>query len=99
MPIYQTVRFQVRPESLTKCQTAIREFVRYVRDNEGNTLLYIALQEKDDPTRFLHYFVFQDEEARERHQDSDAVTRFTSILYPETLAPVEFTEYKVVAST
>jgi quinol monooxygenase YgiN len=99
MPIYQTARFQVRPESLAKCREAIKEFVRYVRDTEGNTLLYVALQEKDDPTKFFHYFIFQDEVARERHEDSDAITRFTSILYPETLAPVEFTEFTIVATT
>ena len=99
MPIYQTARYQVRPESLDKCLAAIREFTRYVQTNEPGTLQYTAMQETEHPTRFLHTFIFQDEAARELHSTSEAVRRFSAILYPECLAPVEFTEYHVVAST
>jgi quinol monooxygenase YgiN len=99
MPIYQTARFQVRPEGLARCEAAIRDFIDYVRSREPGTLLYISLQDAGDPTNFLHYFIFQDEEARDEHANSEAVKRFTGVLYPETLAPVEFTEYTVFAST
>ena len=99
MPIYQTARFQVRPEGLARCEAAIREFVDYVRSREPGTLLYISLQDASNPTNFLHYFIFQDEEARNEHANSEAVKRFTGVLYPETLAPVEFSEYVVFAST
>ncbi len=99
MAIHQTARFKVKPESLQKCEQAIRNFVQYVKDNEPGTLLYTSVQEKDDPTSFLHYFIFQDEAARNIHANSDDVNRFTSILYPETVAGVEFTEYTVVDST
>ena len=99
MSIHQTARFKVKPESLQKCEQAIREFVQYVRDNEPGTLLYTSLQEKADPTSFLHYFIFQDEAARTIHANSDGVKRFTNILYPETVAGVEFTEYTVASST
>ena len=99
MAIYMTARFKVKPESLEKCQQAICEFVDYVRANEPETRLYESVQETGDVTSFLHYFVFEDEAARERHSNSDVVKRFMSILYPELLAPVEFTEYTLVAST
>jgi quinol monooxygenase YgiN len=100
MPIYLTARFRVRAESHEKCKEAIREFVDYIAQNEigKGTISYTALQEPDDPTSFLHYFVFEDAAARDRHSNSDAVNKFTSALYPETLAPVRFTEYQVVAS-
>ncbi len=100
MPIHMTARYRVRAESREKCEQAIREFVDYIAKNEigKGTVLYTALQEPDDPTSFLHYFVFDDETARERHSNSDAVNKFTSVLYPETLAPVRFTEYRVVAT-
>ena len=96
-----TARFRVRAEAREKCEQAVREFVDYIATNEiGNgTIFYTALQEPDDPASFLHSFAFEDDAARERHSNSDAVNKFTSVLYPETLAPVRFTEYRVVAQT
>ena len=99
MTIYQTARFRIRPDALPAWQSAIEDFLAYIRANEPGTLHYISLQEQDDPTSFVHYLVFRDEVARQMHAKSDAVKRFTDVLYPETVAPVEFTEYVVVAST
>ena len=98
MPIYMTAQFKVKPESREKCEQAVREFVDYVKRHEPRTRLYTALQETEDATNFLHFFVFENEAARDLHSNSDAVNRFTAILYPETLAPVEFREYILVAS-
>jgi quinol monooxygenase YgiN len=84
---------------LSECEAAIRKFVEYVRANEPKTLLYISLQERDDPTRFLHYFIFEDEAARDRHSNSKAVDHFTGALYPNLVEPVEFTEYKQFTGT
>ncbi|SRR6266498_3058969 len=99
MPIYMTAEFEVQREALEVCQQTIREFVDYIRANEPDTILYTSLQEKDNPTCFVHYFIFRDEKAREIHSNSDAVNRFTSVLYPNLVAPVEFTEYMAFAST
>jgi len=100
MPIYMTACFRVRVESREKCKAAIREFVDYIAQNEigKGTISYTALQEPEDPTSFLHYFIFEDAAAQERHSNSVAVKKFTDVLYPETLAPVRFMEYQVVAS-
>jgi quinol monooxygenase YgiN len=81
------------------CKQTIQEFVDYIRANEPDTILYTSFQEKQSPTRFIHYFIFRDEAARETHSNSDAVNRFTSVLYPNLVAPVEFTEYNNFAST
>jgi quinol monooxygenase YgiN len=89
----------VRDDALEICQNAIHEFVDYVRENEPDTLLYISLQEKEYPTHFLHYFIFRDEKAGELHASSEAVNHFTSILYPNLIAPVDFTEYDLFANT
>jgi quinol monooxygenase YgiN len=99
MAIYQTARFQVKKEALSDCEAAIRKFMEYVRANEPKTLLYVSLQQSDDPTRFLHYFVFEDEAARDRHSKSKATVHFTGVLYPNLVEPVEFTEYTQFAST
>ncbi len=99
MPIYMTAKFEVQKEALEVCKQTIQEFVDYIRANEPDTILYTSLQEKENPTRFIHYFIFRDEKAREIHSSSDAVNHFTSVLYPNLIEPVEFTEYIAFAST
>jgi len=96
--IYQLARYQVRPEAVEKCLAAIREFVGYVRTNEAGTLRYDVWQEKNDPTRFVHAFIFKDEAADQAHSESAEVRKFASILYPECLAPVEFVDYRLIVS-
>jgi len=99
MPVFMTARFKVKPESREKCEQAIREFIEYIRANEPGTMRYSSLQQADDPLSFLHFFIFTDRAAREKHSNSEGVQRFTSVLYPELQAPVEFTEHTLVAST
>lgn len=96
--IRQLARYQVRPEALDRCLRAIQEFVEYVRAKEPGTMRYEVWQERDDPTRFVHLFVFRDAEADRRHSESAEVKKFASVLYPECLAPVEFIDYRQVAS-
>jgi quinol monooxygenase YgiN len=97
VPIYQTARFQVKPESVDKCKQAVLDFIAYIGENEPQTLLYLAMNQHDSPTCFLHVFVFTDAAARDRHTYSEGVKRFTSVLYPECIAPVEFQEFDAIA--
>jgi quinol monooxygenase YgiN len=97
-PVYQLARYQVRPESLDRCLAAIQEFVAYVRAKEPGTLRYDVWQEEKDPTRFVHAFIFRDQKADQAHSESAEVKKFASILYPECLAPVEFIDYRLVAT-
>ena len=99
MPVIMIARFEVQADQRAVCELAIREFVRYVRANEPDTLLYTSVQEVENPNRFLHYFVFRDEAARARHAGSAAVDRFTGALYPNLVEPVEFSEYGLFATT
>jgi quinol monooxygenase YgiN len=94
--IHELARYEVRPEALEEVLAAIHEFVAYVRENEAGALRYEVWQEKDHPTRFVHLFVWRDEEANRLHGESAAVKKFAGTLYPKCLAPVEFTEYKQV---
>lgn len=96
--VRQLARYQVRPEALEKCLAAIREFVAYVRASEPGTLRYDVWQERDDPTRFVHIFVFRNADADRIHSESEQVKKFAGILYPECLAPVEFVDYRRVVS-
>jgi len=98
MPIYQTGGYQVRPSAVKKVKDAIKEFVQYVQENEPGTKMYLAWQEKNDPTRFLHLFIFEDEKAQARHGESDAVKKFESVYSPELVGgEVVFTDYELIA--
>jgi quinol monooxygenase YgiN len=94
--IHELARYEVNPEALEKCLAAIHEFVAYVRNNEAGALRYEVWQEAEHPTRFVHIFVWRDEEANRVHGESAAVKKFASILYSNCLAPVEFVEYRQV---
>jgi len=92
--IHELARYEVRPDALDEVIAAIHEFVASVRANEPGALRYEVWQESNRPTRFVHLFVWRDEEANRVHGESAAVKRFAGILYPNCLAPVEFIEYR-----
>ena len=95
MAIYQSATYQVKPSAVGRVKQAIQEFVRHVQANEPGTQMYLAWQKKDDPTRFLHLFIFEDAAAQTRHGQSDAVRRFESIYSPELVGGnVVFTDYE-----
>ena len=99
MPIYQTATYQVKAEAVDTVKEAIEVFVRYVAEHEPGTKLYAAWQEVDDPTRFTHLFIFEDEAAREIHSSSDAVRTFESMYSPELVGgPVLFTDHVQIAT-
>jgi quinol monooxygenase YgiN len=99
MPIYQTAHYQVRADAVDRVLDAIRTFVDYVAANEPGSRLYAAWQQDDDPTRFVHLFIFEDEAAHEAHGRSAAVRAFEAVYQPElTAGPVVFTDYQQVAT-
>ncbi len=99
MAIYTIAQYQVNARSVDKVKRAIEEFVRYVKANEPGTQLYTAWQQKDDPTRFVHFFIFADEAAHAIHGGSEAVKRFESAYSPELVGgDVVFTDYDLVAT-
>ena len=99
MAIYQTATYQVKPQAVNKVKQAIEEFVNYVRANESGTRMYVAWQQKEDPTRFIHLFIFEDDAAMTRHSESEAVKRFESIYSPELVGGnVVFTDFNLIAT-
>jgi quinol monooxygenase YgiN len=97
MAIYQTGGYQVKPSAVEKVKQAIKEFVHYAQENEPGTKMYLAWQQKSNPTRFLHLFIFEDAAAQARHGRSAAVKRFASVYSPELVGgDVVFTDYEMV---
>lgn len=98
MAIYQTGGYQVKASAVEKVRKAIKDFLPYIQESEPGTQMYLAWQQKDDPTRFLHFFIFEDAAAQTRHGQSEAVHRFESIYSPELVGgDVVFTDYEMVA--
>src|SRR5690242_19679742 len=98
MPLFQTGAYQVKASGVTKVKKAIAEFVKYVQEHEAGSEMYLAWQQKDDPTRFIHLFIFKDEAAQQRHGASDAVRRFEAAYTPELVGGgVVFTDYNMIA--
>jgi quinol monooxygenase YgiN len=99
MSIQTIAEYRVRPSGVEKVKRAIEEFVPYVQANEPGTRMYVAWQQKDDPTRFVHLFIFDDEAAHSAHSKSDAVKRFEAAYGPELDGgSVVFTDYHLVAT-
>ena len=99
MAIYQTAHYRVKPSGLDKVKQAIETFITYVEKNEPGTRFYASWQEVDDPTKFVHLFIFENEAAHERHGESEAVKRFEAAYGPELVGgPVVFTDYHLVAA-
>ena len=98
MTIYQTAHYQVREAAVDEVKAAIAGFVDHVRTSEPGTRLYAAWQQEDDPTRFVHLFIFEDEAAQAAHSTSSAVGRFEAAYAPHLVGgPVVFTDYALVA--
>ena len=99
MAIYTIAEYRVRPSGVDKVKQAIEEFVPYVKANEPGTRMYLAWQKKDDPTCFVHFFIFEDEAANKIHGESEAVKRFEAAYRPELVGgDVVFTDYHLVAA-
>jgi quinol monooxygenase YgiN len=97
--IYTIAQYQVRASGVEKVKRAIEEFVPYVKAHEPGTRMYLAWQQKDDPTRFVHFFIFEDEAAHRAHSKSEAVKRFEAAYRPELAGgDVVFTDYNLIAS-
>ena len=99
MPIFETGGYRVKRSAVPRVKKAIREFVAYVKAHEPGTQLYLAWQEKRDPTKFLHFFIFKNEAARRQHGRSEAVKRFEAVYGPELVGgEVTFTEFAAVSN-
>ncbi|HTP85593.1 MAG TPA: antibiotic biosynthesis monooxygenase family protein [Bryobacteraceae bacterium] len=99
MPIQTIAEYRIRPESVEKVKQAIQEFVSWIIVNEPGTRMYVAWQKQEDPTCFVHLFIFEDEAAHRAHASSEAVKRFEAAYRPELAGgDVVFTDYNSVAS-
>ena len=98
MAIYMTAQYQVYPNKVNKTKDSIRKLVQYVKFHEPLTTIYIAQQQILNPSKFMHILRFEDELALKVHQSSPASANFVQSVYPETLQPIDFMEYNLIAT-
>ena len=99
MPIQTIAEYRVRPEGVEKVKRAIEEFVPWIRANEPGTRMYLVWQKQADPTCFVHFFIFESEDAHRAHSRSEAVKKFEAAYRPELVGgDVVFTDYDLVAT-
>ena len=99
MPIQTIAEYRVRPEGVAAVKQAIEEFVIWVKAHEPRTSMYVAWQNHEDPTRFVHFFIFDNKAAHEAHSKSSAVERFKAAYRPWLDGgDVVFTDYNTIAT-
>lgn len=81
MKSYVMIPFQVHEENLEEAKKTIRELIANVREHEPDTLLYKSLQLKNDPTSFIHFIIFANDEAHMHHRSAPYVIEFVKKLY------------------
>ena len=93
-----TAQYQVYPSKINKTKDSIRQLVQHVKLHEPLTTIYIAQQQILNPSKFMHILRFEDESALKVHQSSPASADFVQSVYPETLKPIDFNEYNLIAT-
>lgn len=91
------VTFKVREADLDEAKMLVREFVENIKLNEEDTLLYRALQQTNDPTKFIHFMTFSDEYAENQHKNSNYCAEFVEFLTPLCDEEIQFTDLSRLA--
>ena len=87
MKEYVMIPFKVQEDKVEEAKKAINELISKVRENEPGTLLYKSMQAKEDPTTFIHFMIFSDNDAQMEHRRAKYVMEFVKTLY--SICPAE----------
>lgn len=81
MKEYVMIPFQVHEDKVEEAKAAIEKLISNVREKEPGTLLYHSLQLQKDPSSFIHFIIFSDNEAHMSHRQAGYVLEFVKTLY------------------
>ena len=97
MAIFRIARYTIQPDALAACADFIQTTVAATKDNEPGTLMYMVLQETDNPTSFVHISAYADDDALARHVVSEPMlTTIREVIQPAMVAAPDFTHYTLV---
>ncbi|GCF09380.1 putative quinol monooxygenase [Dictyobacter arantiisoli] len=99
LPIVRLARYEIRQDALEAAQDVIRTTVAQTKDREPETLLYIAMQQQERPTSFVHVSAYADEAALATHIKGEPMASlFRDVLHPAMTVPATFVQYNVLAA-
>lgn len=81
MKEYVMIPFKVNEDKVDEAKKIIKELIANVRENEPGVLLYKSLQAKEDPSTFIHFIVFKDNDAQMLHRRAAHVMQFIKDIY------------------
>jgi len=99
LPFVRLARYEIRQDALEAAQEVIRATVAQTKEREPETLLYIAMQQQERPTSFVHVSSYANEAALATHIKGEPMASlFRDILYPAMTIPATFVQYNVLAA-
>ncbi len=81
MSEYVMIPFKVQDDKLDDAKKIINDLIAKVKENEPGALLYKSLQSRQDPTTFVHFIAFADEDAHLKHRSAPYVIDFVKAIY------------------
>jgi quinol monooxygenase YgiN len=94
--ITKTVEFEALKGRREKVIEAIEVFTRAVHVSEPGSRLYVSLQDKENPDKFLHVMAFENEGAQLLHQNAGYTKEFVQIITKNCKKDPVFKTYKYV---
>jgi len=93
---HRIVTFRVKKEHVAAAQNAAKAFVDEVTRKEGGTASYQALQQEDDPTRFVHLVAFRVPTAAKYHDGTAWRKKFLETIGPLCEEPPRAVELRTL---
>src|SRR5258707_5976293 len=94
---YTMAKYTVQPERVKEVKRAIAEFVAEIRKHEPRTL-FVAFRQ-DGQHSFMHWMLFENEEAERRHIQSRYNDRFAKKLLEYGVGKAGFDDFRLLASS
>ncbi len=96
MTIVRTAQYSVRPETLDACKAAQQAIVETTHAEPG-TLMYLVVQNAEDPTHFVHLSAYTDHAALATHVANNLMlAQIRDVLQPAMTGGPQFTLYGLV---
>ena len=96
MAIFRIARYSLQATAVDGCKSALHTIVDATNAEPG-TLMYLVLQDAEDPTGFVHLSVYSDEAALAQHIAGEPMgTQIREVLQPAMVGAPQFTHYTLV---